>query len=176
MSRDTFIYCPECEFREKHTTKLRKHFKDKHPEAHPHDLEYRIVTTINPQLDVDLLLVRYLDQLETVIGLKKQGIFVKHFLENIGVARSDKDDKSLMSRMKWEKASKERKFEVALNRQLTWLKKDGLFDELSEVVTALKLIRYAKNELAKAQEPEPVPEPEEKLIGRYTFLLVPETT
>jgi hypothetical protein len=170
MPKGLVFRCTECDYycRDK-TTTLRNHFEKCHPEVHRHDIEYHIVTTNNPQLDVDLLLVRYLDHQETIHGLNKQGIFVKHFLQSVGVARSNKDDMALMGRMKKALRTPEQNFDKELRRRITWLKKSGAAsEELEAAITALKLIDFTKKMLART--PEKPKEPEERLIGRFTVL------
>lgn len=169
------LHCPECDYCSKRSTYLRMHYKEKHPTAHPYDLEYRIITTVNPELDVDLLLVRYLDHKETVIGLNKQGIFVKHFLQKIGVARTDRDDKALMGRMKLAHRTDEQILKTNINKSLVHYRNKNFdeeeLEEIAAILTTLKLVKYVKKKMAEASEPkapkEPEP-PEEKLIGRFT--------
>lgn len=164
-------HCPICNqsFSRTRGARLREHYYKHHPEAHPYDLEYHMLTSKNPHLNVDLLLTRYLDREETVIGLQKQGIFAKHFLQNIGVARYHNEDKQIQGRQKWSAFSVERKFESFVKGEMSRLRNRGIQEELCEIVASLMTIKFAKKQLERARNPEEKPY-KEQLIGEFTFI------
>lgn len=153
------------------TKGLREHVWGHHKEITPEILERHIVQTRYPSLDIDYIVQRYKDRLETMIGLQYQGIFIKKFLQTIGVARHPQADKGLMRFLKphmktpeevtramadelcykFLKASAETRFEGYLNRDISVLKKQG-HDALIPIVRTLKLIQFTKKQLSAAIE------------------------
>lgn len=158
------IKCPWCDHKSQNIGRYRKHGLWAHPDKHQYDLELYIVRSRNPNLDIDLLITRYLEKKETILGLQKQGIYVKHFLRNIGVMRHPREDSGIGGAKTWNEASQEERFAGYLKADLTRLRNAGVTD-LDEVMTALKLIKYAQKQLAKAKEPPKPEEPEERLYS-----------
>lgn len=154
--------CPYCDYTNNRTYRLRLHNTYCHPDKHPFDLEYIIIKERYPNLDIDLLIVRYLEKKETALGLQAQGLFVKHFLTVIGVARRPAQDNSLHGAIKWNNASEQDRFEGYVQANISKLRKAGV-EDMDEAVLALRLIAHIKKKIAKAKEPEPEPEIEERL-------------
>jgi hypothetical protein len=135
-----------------------------------------------PTLDIDALVQRYVDRLETMIGLQYQGLFIKKFLNIIGVARSAQADKVLMGILKrnpdcktaedvtrayanrlvhtFRNASPEVRFQGYLNRENSKLEKNG-HAELIEPITALKTIKFIREQLQEARQQAVEPDTEE---------------
>lgn len=74
----------------------RRHVEYHHPKQSDADRERHLVNIRYPHIDIDKLIKRYENKLETMIGLQYQGIFIKKFLYTIGVARHHNADKSIM--------------------------------------------------------------------------------
>lgn len=171
----TYYKCKWCDHPHKYkgTNKLRVHVKRYHPEITPAEYERYFVETRYPDLDLDALVERYKSRLETMIGLQYKGIFIKHYLKTIGVARHHNADKCLMRYLKHnpqteeelvklmrgalvetqlKKATPESKFLEITKRDITVLRKKGCPEELIPVVEQLKLIKFTKKRLAEAIE------------------------
>lgn len=153
---------------------LRKHVRRRHEgEIDEIEFERYLVEMRYPDLDLDALVQRYTDRLETMIGLQYQGIFIKKYLQVIGVARHPQADKSLMGfhkrnpgmktaeevRAAMEKhligkfrnASPEVRFQGYLNRDKAVLEKKGQADLIPAIET-LKTIKFVKQQLQEALE------------------------
>lgn len=134
-----------------------------------------------PHLDIELIVQRYIDRLETMIGLQYQGIFIKHYLRVIGVLRHPQADKTLMRYLKnpkvktpedlraemeaqlvgkFREASPEVRFQGYLNRENSILEKKGQA-ELIPAITTLKTIKFVKQQLEAAREAGQEAEPSE---------------
>lgn len=151
----------------------RVHVRYRHPEITEQELERYIIGVRYPSVDIEALVQRYSDRLETMIGLQYQGLFVKKYLQTIGVARHPQADKVLMGILKRNpdcksaedvrQAFEDRligkfrdappivRFQGYLNRDIAILEKKGQ-TELIEPITTLKTIKFIKAQLEAARE------------------------
>lgn len=138
-------------------------------------MERFLVQTRHPDTDIDALVQRYVDRLETMIGLQDQGFMIKKYLRVLGVARDWRLDLAIMGVLKhnpdvktaedvtaafanklvgkFRTASPEVRFQGYLNRENSILAKKGQA-ELIPAIEALKTIRFVKKQLQAAQAAE----------------------
>lgn len=178
--------CPYCEESKKGKPKkpqdFRLHVQAKHKEIPAAQYERYLVQCRYPTLDIDALVARYVDRLETMIGLQYQGLFIKKYLKTIGVARHPQADKGLMGILaknpgiktaedvrkafensligKFREASPIDRFKGYLNRDIAILENKGQSD-LIEPIKALKTIKFIKQQLEAAREAAKPAEPEQ---------------
>jgi hypothetical protein len=167
------FYCPYCGDKKYRSDNFRKHVRKHHPEVTPQEYERYLVISRYPTLDIDALVQRYTDRLETMIGLQYKGLFIKKYLQTIGVARHPQADKVLMGFLarnpnlqtaedvrqafedgligKFRTASPVVRFQGYLNRDIAVLEKKGQA-ELIEPITTLKTIKFIKSQLLEARE------------------------
>ena len=164
--------CPYCENgTDRDAQTFRRHIVNHHPDISELEYERYIVGCRYPTIDIEWLVQRYVDRLETMIGLQRKGIFIKKYLQTIGVARDWRSDLSLMGILKrypdvqtaedvraayeqdligkFRKASPEQRFQGYLNRENSKLEKAGQAD-LIEPITTLKTIKFVKQRLQDA--------------------------
>jgi hypothetical protein len=151
---------------------LRTHVSRHHPEITEVQLERYFVECRHPDTDIDALVQRYVDRLETMIGLQYKGFFIKKYLQVLGVARHHQADKSIMRFLKnpdiktpedlraemerqligkFREASPEKRFQGYLNRDKAILENKGQA-ELIPAIETLKTIKFVKKQLQAAQE------------------------
>lgn len=161
--------CPHCgDGKTRDAQNTRIHIRNYHPEISEVEYERYIVGCRYPTIDIEWLVQRYVDRLETMVGLQRKGIFVKKYLQTIGVARDWRADLSLMGILKrypdvqtaedvraayehdligkFRKASPEQRFQGYLNRENSKLEKSGQA-ELIETISTLKTIKFVKQRL-----------------------------
>lgn len=155
--RDDPYVCPVCGYASVIAEYQREHLQNvcwKHVRAE--DLEYELVRQRYPGMDIDDLILRYLEKEETMITLLKKKILTKKFFETIGILRTSQVDKGIMSvisrRKNFFKTSPEHRFEVQyLPREINKVIKLGL-PELIPAVTALKTVKFKLRQAKKAKE------------------------
>jgi len=150
---------------------LRKHIKRKHDgDITEIELERYLVELRYPGLDLDALVKRYEDRLESVITLNRKGYYMKKYLQVIGVLRHPRSDNILlrilnnpevktaedvraeMERLlvgKFRNASPEVRFQGYLNRENSILEKKGQAD-LIPAISTLKTIKFVQKQLQEA--------------------------
>lgn len=155
--RDDPYVCPVCGYASVKAVYQREHLQRncwKH--IRQEDLEYELVRQRYPDMDIDDLILRYLEKEETMISLSKKKILPKKFFETIGILRTSQVDKAIMSvisrKNKYYKTSPEYRFEVQyLPREINKVIKLGL-PELVPAVTALKTIKFIQRQTKKTKE------------------------
>lgn len=179
--RPTRYSCPVCKGDKgwNNSSDFRVHVRKYHPEISEIELERYMVGFRYPHVDIDRIVQRYVDRLETMMGLQNQGIFIKKYLQTLGVARDYRADLSLMGLHKrfpgletpedirkayerqlvgtFREASPEKRFEGYLNRENSKLEKAGQGD-LIPAISTLKTIKFVKQRLQEALEPDGNPE------------------
>jgi hypothetical protein len=158
---------------------FRDHIKTFHPDIDPKVVERYMTETRYPDLDLDAIVERYRNSLETMIGLQYKGWFIKKYLKTIGALRSPQADKRLMYVLSmlpadatredvrqfhtdhlinhFLKCSPDVRFNSLLNGHIDSLIKRG-HEDLIPMVKAKRIIEYARKkmhatiELAKTEE------------------------
>jgi hypothetical protein len=153
-----------------------------HPEISEIAMERHMMETRYPELDIDAMVQRYVDRLETHIGLLEKGYYFKKYLQVLGVLRDWRRDCALLGlhrRNPWiktaddvkkafadelvnkfRKASPEARFQAYLNRDNAILENKGQADLIGPM-TALKTIKFIKQRLQEALEEEKKPDDSE---------------
>lgn len=134
--------------------KLREHMYSKCWKGRrPEDIEYELATQRYPNLNLEDVMIAYLDQEETVVTLKKKKIILNKFFEATGILRRKEIDYAIRS----VKSRKENYYKIPLVYRYVkqYLPKEinkvielGL-PELVPALTALKMIQFHKRQAKK---------------------------
>lgn len=174
--------CPWCKDDKMHkgSTVLRVHVRKYHPEITEVEMEYYIAKSRYPNLDE--LVQRYIDRLETLMTLLDKGYNFKKYLDALGVRRHWLVDLSIQGLHKhnpglktaedvraayerqlignFREASPEKRFQAYLNRDNSVLDKKGQTDLIGPIST-LKTIKFVKERLQETMSENPAPEEKE---------------
>lgn len=170
--------CPICDDGKTREGKdLRPHVRRHHPDITALELERHIALSRYP--DLDALTQRYIDRLETLMTLLDKGVFLKKYLQTLGVLRDYRADLSIQGIHrrnpglqsaedvraayereligKFREASPEARFQGYLNRENSKLEKAGQAD-LIEPISTLKTIKFVKQRLQEVLEDSAKPD------------------
>lgn len=162
------------------TKDLRRHISQSHGEdLQEVDVERLILESkyIGYNIDIDYWVQRYVDRLETKLGLQHQGLYMGSYLKALGVLRSSQTDQAISARLRekakhgddYKKVVKARmidtflemkekdpeyKFDMYLLRDTVKLRNKGATEELIDVYKTLRTVKHIKNKIEEARKKE----------------------